>query len=252
VVDVPGCGNDVVDAGETCDGTDDAACPQHCTASCTCATTQLRIAFVGKGKWRQHTISGIYDTTRKATVTWSAVYLVEEGSGLTFAGDGTLVEGTSEVTGSIDPAFDCNGPIVVNTDHGDPNPPPTAQTPFLHRAGIALDTFRVLIDTLGGYDYRACNGEDNLLVGPFVQSQYPGTGYAPAIGIADQVTYSNADWFGAVAPHSQTFLGLGATEAHESDPSSKATACWNGAIQLSTDLAAPLPSAASVPEPGCL
>jgi hypothetical protein len=30
------CGNGVVDAGEACDGTDDAACPTLCSAACTC------------------------------------------------------------------------------------------------------------------------------------------------------------------------------------------------------------------------
>src|SRR5262249_15651136 len=32
----PGCGNNTVDAGEDCDGTDDAACTGQCTGLCTC------------------------------------------------------------------------------------------------------------------------------------------------------------------------------------------------------------------------
>lgn len=31
------CGNGVLEAGEACDGTDDAACPGQCQADCTCA-----------------------------------------------------------------------------------------------------------------------------------------------------------------------------------------------------------------------
>src|SRR5262249_9491284 len=112
-------------------------------------------------------------------------------------------------------------------------------------------TFRIVIDTFGGYDYRACNGGDNLLVGPFTSSPYPEIGYTFAIGLADQVTYTNDDWFGAAPPHAETFAGLGATQTSDADPSSTATACWPGAIQLATDLSVPLPSAASVPDPTC-
>lgn len=35
----PVCGNDVVEAGEACDGTDDAACPGQCDSSCACPST---------------------------------------------------------------------------------------------------------------------------------------------------------------------------------------------------------------------
>lgn len=34
--DPPVCGNDIVESGEECDGTDDAACPGQCNGSCEC------------------------------------------------------------------------------------------------------------------------------------------------------------------------------------------------------------------------
>ncbi|HEV7734264.1 MAG TPA: hypothetical protein VGR62_18980, partial [Candidatus Binatia bacterium] len=33
---LPVCGNGVIEAGETCEAADDAACPGHCAADCTC------------------------------------------------------------------------------------------------------------------------------------------------------------------------------------------------------------------------
>jgi len=51
----PGCGNNVKEGSEQCDGTDDAACPGNCHADCTCpacpttggdATACLRWAFL--------------------------------------------------------------------------------------------------------------------------------------------------------------------------------------------------------------
>ena len=51
----PTCGNGVVDAGETCDGTSDAACPGNCTAMCACGgpcvlpnPLPAKAAFIGK------------------------------------------------------------------------------------------------------------------------------------------------------------------------------------------------------------
>ena len=35
----PVCGNDIVETGEQCDGTDDSACPGQCDGSCTCPAT---------------------------------------------------------------------------------------------------------------------------------------------------------------------------------------------------------------------
>jgi hypothetical protein len=36
IADLKVCGDDELDTGEECDGTDDAACPAACTAACSC------------------------------------------------------------------------------------------------------------------------------------------------------------------------------------------------------------------------
>ncbi len=51
----PNCGNDVLEAGEQCDGTADAACPGNCTAMCACggpcvlpSEIPAKVSFVGR------------------------------------------------------------------------------------------------------------------------------------------------------------------------------------------------------------
>jgi hypothetical protein len=177
---------------------------------------------------------------------WSAVYVVGEGGGQTVVGPGTIVTGTSTVSGSVSPDQDCDDKPIVG-----PTPPATAQTPLLHRLGIGPGVFRVVLDTFGGYDYVTCNGNDGILVGAFTPSPYSGISYTPAIGLSDSVFYANDDWFGAGAPHAQTFAGLTGTELRASGSDTTADACWNGTVQLSTDLNAEPPSLADVPAPTC-
>ncbi len=229
-----------------------AAAARGMPDECPLPNLPLRITFAGKSKSREQSPP----RQSSATVTWRATYTVTlpdlNGEGNAFrdpAGPGSTVEGPSTYADGID---SCAGPIVVNTSHGQPNPPPEAESPFIGLIDdpslVGTGSVRLYFDTMGGYDYRVCNGILNIGVGP-LPGPLPGyPTYAPAIGFAE-TTITFADWVG-VGPHTQLIEGLSGT-ASASAGSASADACWNGVIQLTTAEGAPLPDPAGIPAPTC-
>ncbi len=241
LVDVSGCGDGIVQAGEECDGDADAACPGLCQSDCTCPARTLHVTFVGRGKWTQ-SINGI---TFTASETWTNHYDFDLFGGTGFPespGAGTTVDGTSSIVG-MNASMPCSDGLVVNRSHGQASAP----TPLFWEVAGQPPLF--VFDTFGGYDYRLCDGEYNALVGNFTASPQGYPSYSPAIGFAT-VPFVSADWFGKPA-HVETFSGLGTSEVAVPAPNQSATACWNGTIQFSTDANADPPDLAAVPTPSC-
>ena len=139
----------------------------------------------------------------------------------------------------------------MNTDHGDPSPPPLPRTPLSNRSPVQLGVFRFIFDTFGGYDYRMCDGQSNLLFGPFAAPPTASDLYASAIGFAS-IAYRTRGLVRtgrAAPPDVRGPRGHGV--AGTSPAIGRPTPCWTGIIQLSTDLNADTPEIDDVPDPDC-
>jgi hypothetical protein len=232
-------GIDVVGVNALPPATDGATSDDAIGSDCTTVTVEepaktLHVVFEGHGQWNMTDPPNL--TVTAPSVDWHAVYdlpipdLTTLRNAIVPAGPGTTVTGTSTYD---DGTTSCTGPLVVNTFHGEPNPPATPQTPQMILVGDDGTNVEVTIDTFGGYDYRVCDGHYNLLVGPFDPGMH-NPGYAAGIAFV-HLFFDPHEW--AIAGPRTQELNVGG-EDHGSQPGpygpETADAAWTGTITLST------------------
>jgi hypothetical protein len=201
----------------------------------------LHVVFDGQGTSSEE-IPHAPNYSDSANVSWHAVYdftlpgleRLDGGANGISAGPGTTVTGTSTISSTTE---QCSGAIVVNTSHGPGTPPAQAQTPFMQELGATgppeqrVVTF--VLDVMGGYDYRLCDGEMNIGVGPFAPPPQGYPSYAPGVLFAT-LSFTLND-FTMSGSRSETFHLAGTEHAVSSiDPTWMGSVSWGGTITLST------------------
>ncbi len=191
----------------------------------------VHVVFDGHGTWSQT------DTyfSASADVTWHAVYelpvpLLDDTMN---AEPGTTVTGTSSQHAhppGVDP-IDCDGDIVVSTSHGFGSPA-VAQTPFIGFVGGGNGIVHAWIDTYGGYDYRTCDGEYNILTGGFPGNPPDYPTYTSRLGTAKFDIDLN-EWTQQPAHTGRIQLSDSGTGTIGS--TNFATASWSGTVTLSNE-----------------